>query len=94
MNHLRKVGLASFLFLGLGLLAGAVPPAAVGWSAQTAGIVSVACYVIGLVLALIAFMQSRRNEPRNGTTLFLGRGPLGLVALIVLYFFLRAYAGL
>ncbi len=94
MNHLRKVGLASFLFLGLGLVAGAVPPASIGWSASTAVLISVACYVIGLVLALIAFMQSRRSESRNGTTLFLGRGPLALVAIIVLLFFLRAYTGL
>ena len=94
MNHLRKVGLAAFLFLGLGLLAGAISPRSIGWSARTAAFVSVACYVVGLVLALLAFMQSRRTESRNGTTLFLGRGPLALVAIIVLVFFLRAYTGL
>jgi len=92
MNHLRKLGVASFLFLGLGLLAGALPRA--GWSAQTAATLAVACYAIGLVLALIAFMQSRRGQSLDGTTKFLARAPLGLVTIGVLILFLRAMTGL
>ena len=92
MNHLRKVGLASFLFLGLGLLAGALPRA--GLTAQTAATIAVACYAIGLVLALIAFMQSRRGQSLDGTTKFLARAPLGLVTIGVLILFLRAMTGL
>ena len=94
MNHLRKLGLASFFFLGLGLVSGALPGSKTGWSAQTSVTVSVSCYAIGLVLALIAFMQSRRGQSLDGVTKFLARAPLALVAIGVLIFFLRAIAGL
>lgn len=94
MNHLSKLGLASFFFLGLGLLGGALPGSTMGWSAQTSVTVSVTCYAIGLVLALIAFMQSRRGQSLDGTTKFLARAPLALVTIGVLIFFLRAMTGL
>jgi len=90
MNHLRKLGLASFLFLGLGLLSGALPASAIGGTPQTAVTVALVCYCIGLVLALIAFMQSRRGQSLDGRTKFLARAPLGLVVIGVLIFFLRA----
>ena len=93
MNHLRKIGLASFVFLGLGFLGGALPPSAIGWSAQSAALISVVCYCVGLVLALIAFMQSQRGHTHNGTTKFFARGPFALVAIIALIFFLRAITG-
>jgi hypothetical protein len=94
MNHLRKIGLASFFFLGLGLASGAFPGSPLGWTPQTATMIAVICYCIGLVLALIAFMQSRRGQSLDGTTKFLARGPLALVTIGVLFFFLRAMTGL
>ena len=90
MNHLRKLGLASFLLLGLGLVIGALPRSATGWTPQTAVTLAVICYSIGLILALVAFMQSRRGQSLDGTTKFLARAPLGLVTIGVLIFFLRA----
>ena len=93
MNHLRKLGLASFFFLGLGLLCGALPPSVAGWTPQTAGTVALICYCIGLILALLAFMQSRRGQSLDGITKFLARGPLALVTIGVLIFFLRAMTG-
>ena len=90
MNHLRKLGLASFFFLGLGLVSGALPPSAVDWTPQSATIVALICYALGLILALIAFMQSRRGQSLDGLTKFLARAPLGLVTIGVLIFFLRA----
>jgi len=94
MNHLRKLGLASFFFLGLGLLSGALSGSAMGWSPQTAVTVALSCYGLGLILALLAFMQSRRGQSLDGITKFLARGPLGLVTIGVLIFFLRAMTGL
>jgi hypothetical protein len=94
MNHLRKLGFASFLFLGLGLVSGALPPSAVSWTPQSAVTIAVICYCIGLVLALIAFMQSRRGQSLDGVTKFLARAPLAFVAVGVLFFFLRAMTGL
>ncbi len=94
MNHLRKLGLASFLFLGLGLISGALPRSATGWNPDTAAIIAVVFYSIGLVLALIAFMQSRRGQSLDGTTKFLARAPFGLIAIGVLIFFLKAMTGL
>lgn len=94
MNHLRKLGLASFFFLGLGLCCGALAPSMMGWTAETGVIVALACYAVGLVLALLAFMQSRRGQSLDGATKFIARAPLGLVTLGVLYFFLRAMTGL
>lgn len=94
MNHLRKLGLASFLFLGLGLVSGALSPSAIGWTSQTAVTVAVTCYAAGLILALLAFMQSRRGQSLDGTTKFLARAPLALVTIGVLIFFLRAMIGL
>ncbi len=93
MNHLQKLGLASFFFLGLGLASGAVSQSTAGWSPQTAVAVALICYGIGLVLALIAFMQSRKGQSLNGPTKFLARAPLALVAIVVLIFFLRAMTG-
>lgn len=84
MNHLSKLGLASFFFLGLGLATGVSGVATV----------ALACYGVGLVLALIAFMQSRRGQSLNGTTKFLARAPLALVTIGVIIFFLRAMTGL
>jgi hypothetical protein len=94
MNHLRKLGLASFVFLGLGVLSGAVAPSTIGWTPQTAAVVALVCYGIGLVLALIAFMQSRRGQSLDGATKFLARAPLALITIGVLVFFLRAMTGL
>ena len=93
MNHLRKIGVASFLFLGLGLVSGALPGSAMGWTPQTAIVVAVICYCAGLVLALIAFMQSRRGQSLDGATKFISRAPLALVTIGVLLFFLRAMIG-
>ena len=93
MNHLRKLGLASFLFLGLGLVSGALPRSAMGWTPQTGMTLAVVCYCVGLVLTLIAFMQSRRGQSLDGTTKFLARTPLALVTIGVLLFFLRAMMG-
>ncbi len=93
MNHLRKLGLASFLFLGLGVLGG-TSGARLGWSPSTALTVALICYAIGLVLALIAFMQSRHGQSLDGTTKFVARGPLALVTIGVLIVFLRAMTGL
>lgn len=94
MNHLRKLGLASFLFLGLGLLSGALPTSAMGENPKNAAMVALVCYGVGLVLALIAFMQSRRGQSLDGVTKFLARAPLALVAIGVLIFFLRAMIGI
>ena len=94
MNHLRKVGLASFFFLGFGLISGALSPSAAGWDPRTAVTVAVVCYCVGLILALIAFMQSRRGQNLDGATKFLARAPLALVTIGVLIFFLRAMTGL
>ncbi|MEP6809448.1 MAG: hypothetical protein ABI992_04340 [Chthoniobacterales bacterium] len=94
MNHLQKLGLSSFLFLGLGLLAGTFGGRMLGGNSQNAFMVALACYGVGLVLALIAFMQSRRGQSLNSATKFLARAPLGLVTLGVLYFFLRAMMGI
>lgn len=93
MNHLRKLGLASFLFLGLGLVGGAVPRSA-GPTPQTAAVFALICYCIGLILALVAFMQSRRGQSLDGVTKFLARAPLALVTIGVMFFFLRAMTGL
>jgi hypothetical protein len=93
MNHLRKLGLASFVFLGLGLVSGALPRSTAGWTPQTAVAVAVSCYCIGLILALLAFMQSRRGQSLDGGTKFLARAPLALVTIGVLIFFLRAMTG-
>lgn len=94
MNHLRKMGLASFFFLGLGLVSGALPASATGLAPQTALTIALVCYGIGLVLALIAFMQSRRGQSLDGATKFMARAPLALVTIVVLIFFLRAMTGL
>jgi hypothetical protein len=96
MNHLQKVGLASFVFLGLGLLLGRMSgggPAGAGWSPSTALTVTLICYAVGLVLALIAFMKSRRGQSLDGTTKFLARAPLAIVTIGVLIVFLRAMMG-
>jgi hypothetical protein len=90
MNHLRKLGIASFVLLGLGLVIGALPRSATGWTPQTAATLALICYGIGLILALIAFMQSRRGQSLDSTTKFLTRAPLALVTIGVLFFFLRA----
>ena len=94
MNHLRKLGLASFLFLGLGILCGASG----GWGRTAGGstmlTVTLICYAVGLVLALIAFMRSRRGQSLDGSTKFLARGPLAIITIGVLIVFLRAMTGL
>lgn len=93
MNHLQKLGLASFLFLGLGIVSGALPQSTAGWSPETAVVAALVCYAIGLVLALIAFMKSRKGQSLNGPTKFLARAPLALVAIVVLISFFRAMTG-
>jgi len=93
VNHLRKLGLGSFSFLALGLVSGALPRSATGWTPQTYVTVALIFYCIGLVLALIAFMQSRRGQSLDGTTKFLARAPLALVTIGVLIFFFRAMTG-
>lgn len=93
MKHLRILGLASFLFLGLGKMTGALPSARTGWAPETAAGIALTCYIVGLVLALIAFMQSRRGQSLDGLTKFLARGPLALVTIGVLIIFLRAMIG-
>ena len=97
MNHLRTLGLASFLFLGLGKLIGALPSSTTGWTPETAAraraTLALICYGVGLILALIAFMQSRRGQSLDGVTKFLARGPLALVTIGVLIIFLRAMTG-
>jgi hypothetical protein len=70
MNRLRKLGVASFFFLGLGLLSGALPGSATGWTPQTAVTVAVICYCVGLILALLAFIQSRRGQSLDGIPAF------------------------
>ncbi len=92
MNHLRKLGLASFTLFGLGLLSGARPN--LSWTPQTAAAVALICYGIALVLALIAFMRSRRGQSLDGVTKFLARAPLAIVTIGVLILFLRAMIGL
>ena len=94
MNHLRKLGLASFLFLGLGLLFGKTSWTAERWSPSTALTLTLGCYAVGLVLALIAFMRSRRGQSLDGTTKFLARAPLAVITIGVLIVFLRAMTGL
>jgi hypothetical protein len=91
MNHLRNLGLASFTFFGLGLLSGA--RLNLSWTPQTAAIVALICYGIALVLALIAFMRSRRGQSLDGLTKFLARAPLAIVTIGVLILFLRAMTG-
>lgn len=86
MNHLRKLGLASFFFLGLGLASGAVVGRVLGRNPESGFALALAFYAIGLILALIAFMQSRRGQSLDGVTKFIARAPLGLVTLGVLYF--------
>jgi hypothetical protein len=93
MNHLRKLGLASFLFLGLGVLGG-TSGARLGWTPTTTLSVTLICYGIGLALALIAFMRSRLGQSLDGTTKFLARAPLAIVTIGVLIVFLRAMTGL
>jgi len=93
MNHLRKLGLASFFFLGLGAVCGALPDSAAGLTPRTAVTIALICYCLGLILALIAFMQSRRGQSLDGLTKFLARAPLALVTIGVLIFFLRAMIG-
>ena len=93
MNHLRKQGLASFLFLGLGLFFGISRvwgPAAAGTNAVTLAVV---CFTVGVVLALIAFMRSQRGQSLDGTTKFLARGPLAIITIGVLIVFLKAMMG-
>ena len=94
MNHLCKLGLASFLFLGLGLLFGASGISGPAAARSTALTVTLICYAVGLVLALIAFMRSRRGQSLDGTTKVLARAPLGIVTIGVLIVFLRAMTGL
>ena len=93
MNHLRKLGLASLLFLGLGVFCG-TSGARLGWTPTTALTVTLICYGIGLALALVAFMQSRHGQSLDGTTKFLSRALLALVTIGVLIVFLRAMTGL
>jgi hypothetical protein len=57
--------------LGLGLLSGALPRSAAGWTPQTDATIALICYCIGLVLALLAFLQSRRGQSLDGVTKFL-----------------------
>ncbi|MEY2438832.1 MAG: hypothetical protein QOI34_217 [Verrucomicrobiota bacterium] len=94
MNHLRKLGFLSFFFLGLGLLSGSLRPSAAGWTPQTAATIALICYGIGLILALVAFIQSRRGQSLDGVTKFLARAPLALVTIGVLVLFLRAMTGI
>lgn len=94
MNHLQKLGLASFFFLFLGLVAGTFGRALFGGNPDAAFAVALASYAVGLVLALIAFMQSRRGQSLNSSTKFLARTPLALITLGVIYFFLRAMTGI
>ena len=75
MNHLQKLGLASFVFLALGLVSGALPRAGAAWTPASAMTVALICYGIGLVLALLAFMQSRRGQSLDGATKFFSRVP-------------------
>jgi hypothetical protein len=93
MNHLRKLGVASLVFLGLGIVGG-TSGTLLGWTPSTALSVTLICYGIGLALALMAFMQSRRGQSLDGTTKFLARAPLALVTIGVLIVFLRAMTGL
>jgi hypothetical protein len=93
MNHLRKLGLASIFFLGLGAVCGALPDSAAGLTPRNALALALICYCLGLILALIAFMQSRRGQSLDGLTKFLARAPLALVTIGVLIFFLRAMIG-
>jgi hypothetical protein len=94
MNHLRKIGLVSFVFIGLGVAVSSLAPSTTGAAAQNGLIIALVCYAVGLVLALLAFMQSRRGQSLDGTTKFLARAPLALVTIGVLIFFLRAMTGL
>ena len=94
MNHLRKIGLGSLVFLGLGWAVSLLAPSATGDVAQNGLTIALVCYAVGLVLALLAFMQSRRGQSLDGTTKFLARAPLALVTIGVLIFFLRAMTGL
>jgi hypothetical protein len=93
MNHLRKLGLASFLFLGLGLFCGTSGARGFAAAGSTALTVTLICYAVGLVLALMTFMQSRRGQSLDGTTKFIARAPLALVTIGVLIVFLRAMTG-
>ena len=93
MNHLRKMGLASFLFLALGLIVGSRAILRAVLTPQAATIIAAVCYCLGLILALIAFMKSRRGQSLDGYTKFLARGPLALVTIGVLILFLRFMTG-
>jgi hypothetical protein len=70
-----------------------LPGSVTGWTPQTADTISLVCYCAGLILALIAFMQSRRGQSLDGLTKFLARGPLALITIGVLIIFLRAMTG-
>ena len=94
MNHLRKIGLASFVFFGLGLFCGSRGVVRMGWTPQTAAVIAAGCYCVALILALIAFMQSRRGQSLDGLTKFLARGPLALVTIGLLILFFRLVTGL
>jgi hypothetical protein len=74
-------------------LTGALPSSTTGWTPATAATIALSCYGVGLILALIAFMQSRRGQSLDGATKFLARGPLALVTIGVLIIFLRAMIG-
>ena len=65
-----------------------------GGTPKTAATIALICYCIGLILALISFMQSRRGQSLDRVTKFLARAPLALVAFGVLILFLRAMIGL
>ena len=93
MNHLRKLGILSLLFLVLGLVAGALTRSVTDWSPQSAIIVALISYGFGFILALIAFMQSKRGQSLDGTTKFLSRAPLALITIGVLILFVRAMTG-
>ncbi len=94
MHHLRRLGLASFFFLGVALLSGVIPRSKIGWTPKAAITVTLTCYGLGLVLALIAFMRSQRGQSLDGVTKFLARAPLALVTIGVLISFLRFMTGL
>ena len=50
MNHLRKLGLASFFFLGLGMISGAMPGSTMGGTPQTAIMTGRCCAGYSLLL--------------------------------------------
>jgi hypothetical protein len=87
MNHLRKIGLASFFFPGAGSCQRCASSISGRLDSTNRGDRVVD---LGLVLALLAFMQSRRGQSLDGMTKFLARARLALVTIGVLIFFLRA----